>query len=81
VSDDWYQQALTPPQVVELSIRLGCITETDHLQVMVQLYDPVTKVQIAQASVPHMPVAQHEEALAWAVSRGLEWLRETIEPF
>jgi hypothetical protein len=32
---DWYQQALTPPEVVELRIRIGVIPQTDHAQALV----------------------------------------------
>lgn len=78
---EWYQTALAPPQVYELRVRLGVIPESDHAQVLVELFDPVTKVQIAGASIPHERVASFNHLLDWAVSKGTEWLQETLEPF
>ena len=78
---DWYQQVLTPPDVIELRIRVGVVPETDHAQCMVEMFDPVTKVQMASASIPHEAVSNVPHLLAWATQRAQEWLDETIEPF
>ena len=80
-ADSWYQQALTPPEVVELRIRLGLIAETDHAQCMVEMFDPVTGVQIAQASIPHEALAQWPRLLDWARTKADDWISETVEPF
>lgn len=78
---EWYQMVLTPPDVVEVRIRVGLVPETDHAQVMVEMFDPVTKVQMAQASVPHERLANYPALLAWAVGKVLDWISEQIEPF
>lgn len=78
---DWYQQALTPPEVLELRIRLGVIPSTDHVQCLVELLDPVTSVLVAQASVPHAKMGAWAELLDWARLKGIQWLDEAVEPF
>lgn len=78
---DWYQQALTPPAVTELRIRLGVIPETEHAQVLVELWDPITGVLSAQASVPHDRLANWPALLDWAREKGHMWLSEALEPF
>jgi hypothetical protein len=78
---DWYQQALTPPEVVELRIRIGVIPQTDHAQALVELLDPITGVQIAQASIPHGRVDGWLTMLDWATKKAAEYLGEALEPF
>lgn len=80
-TSDWYQQVLTPPEVVELRIRLGLIPSTDHCQVLVELFDPVSGVQQAQASIPHERIAQWPHLLDWARGKADEWVAEAVEPF
>ena len=80
-AEDWYQGVLTPPDVVEVRIRLGLVPETDHAQCLVEMFDPVTGVQMAQASNPHEALAQWPHLLTWAVSRANEWVAEAVEPF
>lgn len=81
MSTDWYQQSLTPPEVVELRIRVGVILETDHAQALAEVYDPLSNVLVAQWSMPHMPASRWMDALALAVEKGTEQLGEALEPF
>lgn len=78
---DWYQQVLTPPEVVEVRIRLGLVPETDHAQVLVEMFDPVTKVQQAMASIPHERIDAWPHLLDWARSKANDWIDSTLEPF
>lgn len=78
---DWYQQVLTPPDVVEVRIRLGLVHQADHAQVLVEMFDPMTNVMQAQASVPHMALAEWPSLLEWAVSKANDWIAESVEPF
>lgn len=78
---DWYQQVLTTPEIVEVRIRLGIVMEADHVQVMVEMFDPVTKVQQAIASIPHDRIANWDKLLDWARSKADDWIAHTIEPF
>lgn len=78
---DWYQPVLTPPDVLELRIRLGFVPTTDHVQALVELYDPITGVQQAQASIPHDRLANWPALFDWARSKADDWLTEALEPF
>lgn len=80
-ASDWYQQVLTPPEVVELRIRLGIVPETDHAQVLVEMFDPVTGVQQAMASIPHERIDNWPALLDWARSKANDWLEQTLDPF
>lgn len=78
---DWYQQSLTPPEVVEVRIRLGVIPEHDHAQVLVELYDPITGVLTGQWSRPHASLDRWLDLLDWAHTTAKQHLGQTIEPF
>lgn len=80
-ASDWYQQVLTPPEVVEVRIRLGLVPETDHAQVLVEIFDPVTGVQQGMKSIPHDRLANYSHLLKWATDVAEEWVASTIEPF
>lgn len=78
---EWYQQALTAPEVFELNVRIGVIPESDHAQALVEVKDPLTGVLIAQCSWPAEKATQWT-ALLQVVSRKAErLLGELIEPF
>jgi hypothetical protein len=78
---DWYQQALTPPDVVELRIRLGLIPTQEHAQGLVELLDPVTGILIAQYSVPHRPMANWPSLLEELYLKAGRLLADSQEPF
>lgn len=78
---DWYQQSLTPPEVIEFRLRLGFIPDRDHLQVLVEALDPITGAQIGQASIPHARIAEFPDRLDWAVARLTAWITEHVNPF
>ena len=78
---DWYQQSLTPPEVIELRLRLGVIPERDHVQAMVELVDPMTGVQVAQWSAPHVQVDRWMDLLEEAYAKARHYVAGAIEPF
>lgn len=78
---DWYQQALTPPEVLELNIRLGLIPSQDHGQAMVELQDRVPRILIAQWSAPHFPLRDVSTQLDACVARARNWFDQFVEPF
>lgn len=78
---EWMQMALTPPEALQLTIKVGVIPETDHVQVQAELADPLTSVQIAMWSVPHGRVDHVWELLEQACQKGRTFLEEAIEPF
>jgi hypothetical protein len=81
VDREWYQQQLTQPDVLEVRIRLGIVPETDHAQVLVELFDPITGVLQAQASIPHERLANWPTLLTWATDKAGIWLADRLEPF
>lgn len=78
---DWYQQTLTPPDVLELRLRLGVIPERNHAQAMVELVDPMTGVQVAQWSAPHVHLDGWMTLLEEAARKATGYLADAIEPF
>jgi hypothetical protein len=80
-TDQWYQEALVPPEVVEVRIRLGVIPTTDHAQVLVEVLNPVTGVLIAQWSAPHQRLREWPSLLELATHKADELLGAAVEPF
>lgn len=78
---DWYQQTLTPPDIIEVRIRLGVIPQSNHAQAMVELVDPVTGILIANWSQPHANAANWQELLDKATGKAHEYLGDHLEPF
>lgn len=78
---DWYQQSLTPPDVLELRIRLGVIPERNHAQAMVELVDPITGIQVAQWSAPHVHMDSWYALLDEATSKARQYMGDHLEPF
>lgn len=78
---NWYQQALTPPEVIECNVRIGVIPTEDHVQVLVELKDPTTGVLVGQWSRPHAPLRELLDAVEWAAVKARAALTDHCEPF
>lgn len=78
---DWFQMSLTPPDAIECVIRLGVIPERDHAQVMVEVFDPTTRVQIAAWSIHHAPLGEWQRLVEHAIEKAKQYLGDSIEPF
>lgn len=78
---DWYQQTLTPPDVIEVRIRLGIVVEASHAQAMVELVDPMSGVQIARWSAPHARADAWMMLLQEATDKAAQYLGDHLEPF
>lgn len=78
---DWYQQSLTPPEVIECRVRIGLVPERNHVQAMVELVDPMTSVQIAQWSAPHVQMDGWLTLFDEALAKAREYIGASIEPF
>lgn len=81
MTSDWYQQSVTPPDALELNIRVGVIPETDHVQALVELKDPLTGILLGQWSCPHRGMRQLSGVLAWALNKASEVFDDAVEPF
>jgi hypothetical protein len=78
---DWYQQQLTPATVLECNIRVGVIPEQDHVQVLVELKDPVTGIQLGMWTKPHGGMCSLRTRIAWACAQAIEVVERASEPF
>jgi hypothetical protein len=81
MDNDWYQQMLTPPDVIEVRIRIGVIPSADHVQAQVELVDPQTSILVGQWSKPHGRMTNLRTSIAWAAAKAIEAVEETIPPF
>lgn len=77
----WYQQALTPAEVLELNIRIGVIPSQDHVQVLVELKEPTTGVLVGQWSRPHATLREQADVIDWALVKARAALADHTEPF
>jgi hypothetical protein len=80
-ASDWYQQTLTPPDVIECRIRVGVVPTQDHCQVQVDLFDPISGAQVGQWSRPHGPLSTWQSMVDEAVQKAHQFLGDSIEPF
>lgn len=78
---EWYQQSLTPPEVVECKILIGLIPSSQHAQAMVELSDPTTKILTAQWSSPHVHSDNWMELVETATRKAVQFLADNVEPF
>lgn len=79
--NDWYQQVLTPPVVVEVNVRIGVIPSEDHAQALVEVKDPTTGVLLGQWSAPHSRLRDMQTLVDWMCAKTLGALEEFCEPF
>lgn len=77
----WYQQALTPPDVVEVNVRIGVIPSEDHVQILAEMKDPTTDILIGQWSTHHTTMHGLPDAFERARAHVMMWLAEAVEPF
>lgn len=78
---DWYQQSLTPPSALECRLRLGLVPERDHAQVMVELYEPSTKVLIGAWSIHAARFDHWQRLLEQAIEKAQQMVGDAVEPF
>lgn len=81
MSKDWYQQALTPPDVIECRVLIGLVPSSQHAQAMVELSDPVTGVLVAQWSSPHVHSDNWQQLLDAASEKARQYIADTHDPF
>lgn len=78
---DWYQQTLTPPDVMEATLKVGVIPSRDHAQVWWEVKDPTTGVLIGQGSAHHTTMAVLPAAIVHHLRNMLEAIDVQAEPF
>lgn len=77
----WYQQAMTPPLVIEVNVRIGIIPTEDHVQVLAEAKDPTNGVLIAQWAMPRTSMRNLPHAISEACTRAQTMADEIVEPF
>lgn len=77
---EWYQTMLFPPSLVELTLRAGWVSEANHLQVQVEVFDPSTKELLAMISVPHAHVEDAQDAARRLAEEASRLLLAVIDP-
>jgi hypothetical protein len=78
---DFTQTLLIPPAAVEVRIRLGFVPERAHAQIMVEAFEPASRVVLAQWSRPSVNMADFPAAFEEAVQRANEHVQEFVQPF
>jgi hypothetical protein len=81
MANDWYQQALTPPDVLQINVRVGLIPSQDHVQALAEMVDPTTGVQVAMWAHPHTTMREVDRVLDEMRRRIDGWLSDAVEPF
>lgn len=77
----WYQQSLTPPEVYEITVKVGLIPSTDHAQVWWEVADPTTRVLIGSGSHHHCTIAQALPVLEVQLEKLVRLVDGLVEPF
>ena len=80
-ASNWYQTQLIPPDVIEFRLRFGVVPEQDHVQWLVEAFDPVTGAQISMISGPHGSLAGFMLHLDTAISELRILVESSVEPF
>lgn len=81
MEQDWWQQAITPPDVVEITLKVGIIPAADHVQWMIEAKDPRTGVLLGQVSNPHGTFTEYTAHLEEAVTRFRVEALQIVNPF
>lgn len=81
MTTEWYQQALTAPEVIQCKILVGLVPSSDHAQAQVELSDPVTGVLTAQWSSPHVHSDNWQQLLEAATEKARQYIADTHNPF
>nr|CRY96201.1 hypothetical protein [uncultured prokaryote] len=77
----WYQSAIIPPEVYEVTLKVGIMVDTDHCQVWYEMKDPTTGILIGQGSNPHCKVRDLPEVTAVQLQRCMDLIFGTVTPF
>jgi len=63
-----------PPEAVEITIRVGLVPSSDHVQVQIEATDPETGELLAMRSVPHRP----RRSLGPELARALNYVTQLV---
>lgn len=69
------------PDVVEITLRVGVVADSDHCQIQLEWSNPTTGDLLGVEARHHVSLAGSDDALAWYVKRMTEVCREYTGPF
>ena len=75
------QASLLPPEVVELTLRVGIMGCVNHAQIQYEIRNATDNMLLAMWSRPHLEVAGLEPAAHAALQELLEQARTLVVPF
>lgn len=79
--NEWYQQTLTPPQVLEATLKIGLIPSENHAQAFIELKDPMTDILLGAGSVHHVDIRSLQASVQRLAMKLTEVILEHAEPF
>lgn len=77
----WEQLTITPPAVVELTLRIGLVVDAEHAQAQLEVRSATDGTLIAMSSWPHIPFHVFDERMREVGSELTRLLREYTGPF
>lgn len=77
----WEQLLLVEPVATELTLRVGIVPESEHLQFQLEMTDASSGELLALQSWPHVPFHRGELAFAEVCSAVAHLVRERTAPF
>jgi hypothetical protein len=72
---------LYPPDVVELTLRVGVVAESDHVQIQWSLINATDGVLLGHEALPHRGMTQLPHELNSMMLRAVKALYEVCPPF
>jgi hypothetical protein len=73
----WRQESLFPPNIVDITIKIGAVMDTNHLQWLIESRDPKTGGLRSLTSKHHAPLSSLRPQLDQVLTEVLE----LIDPF
>lgn len=81
MDQDWWQQALIPQEVIEVTLRFGVVASSNHVQWAIEAKDPTTGVLLGQVSNPHGAFTDFARHLDEAAARFKIEAHALVNPF
>ena len=78
---DWAQLSLLPLPVVEMQLRIGFVSETNHVQWQLRTTDPAAGTLLGMVSCPHDQMHAREAWLSHICQEITTAFLEHVHPF
>lgn len=77
----WEQSTMFPPDVVEITAKVGVMALADHVQFQIEVRDPRTGALLQLWSLPHTSVDQATLEVEEFLGRVRETIAARLRPF